>query len=325
MRTRITDKRLLVFKLLVRLVLFAGAGLGLQAHAQSYDLAMAAIAATDREELDRTWDQAWFHLPRVADEPAYTPIIGPLGSDYVQRLLTMLPPDRLRPLVVILHGCTGIGLPERKFERILTRLGFAVLFPNSMSRRLRPRDCNAGTGAWGMFPLVDLYRRAELLHTMARLRELSWVDNENLFLAGIGEGAITVSLWGGEVDVRGYLITGWTCTAPVELGWLGGLRTPVGRPVLALVTRNDPHYRSFDFQGDCAGQSAAQHDVESYVIDGSVHNVFVYPETVDRVVDFLLGHTHSSLIPSVTYEALRQRLGNRPEGVERFNASELFQ
>ena len=309
----------------LRGLIYLAACFGSLTYGQSYDLAEAAAAATDRQELDRTWAQAWFNLPRVATESAFTPIIGPFGSDYVQRRLAALPADRLRPVVVILHGCAGIGSPERNIERILTQLGFAVLFPNSMSRRLRPRDCDASSGAWGMFPLVDLFRRAEMIDAMARLSELPWVDSGNLFLAGIGEGAVTVALWGGEVNATGYLIAGWTCTAPPELGWLGRLRTPVDRPVLAVVSRNDPHYRLLEFQGDCAQQGTAEHKVVSHIIDGSVHNVFVYPETVGLVVDFMLAHTRSDLVPSPEFRALRRRLGNRAEGAERFDASDLFQ
>lgn len=304
--------------------LISSAGYSLGCRAESYDLGMAAELTQDRAELARTWDQAWINIPRSDVPPVHVPVIGPLGSDYVQRFLESLPAGVQQPTVVFLHGCSGIRMPERRLEKILTRMGYAVIFPNSLARTLRPSDCDVTTGAWGRFPLVDLYRRAELLYTLELVRALPWVDKDNLFVGGFGEGAKAAALWGAEVEVSGYIIAGWTCTAPPELGWLDGLRTPPGRPVLALVSRHDPHYRWADFQGDCGTVSPGREDVTSFIVDGTVHNVFVYPETAQWLVDFMLAHTHSKVVPSQAFLAGGLRFG-LAAGLERFPAVDPLQ
>jgi hypothetical protein len=48
---------------------------------------------------------------------------------------------------------------------------------------------------------------------------------------------------------------------------------------LTIVTRDDPYYRDIEPKGSCGGTAAGSSEITSLVIDGSVHNVFVYPET----------------------------------------------
>ncbi|MEE9157243.1 MAG: hypothetical protein V3U60_02495 [Gammaproteobacteria bacterium] len=258
---------------------------------ERYDPATASELVDDPDELNHTWEKAWLHIPRSALAPGSRPILGPVGATYVQERLRALPHGIQAPVVVFMHGCTGISLPEGEVEKILTSVGYAVIFPNSFARTLRPTDCDGRSGDWGMFPLVDSYRRAELINAVNHVRGLPWVDQGNVFLGGFGEGAVSTALWGGQVDVAGYIILGWTCTAPAELDWLGGLYTPADRPVLAVVSRNDPRYGRRGFQGDCGSQSAGRDNVFSHVIDGSVHNVLAYPETTRALLDFLLAHT----------------------------------
>jgi dienelactone hydrolase len=278
------------------------------ARPESDNLDAAIARAADPAELTQVWEQAWLHLPGIESPDSQPPIVGPFGSAYVQERLQRLPRRVAWPTVVFLHGCTGIQAPERRIAGMLTRMGYAVILPNSQARSDRPSDCNVGTGEWGLAPIVHYFRRAELRDAMSRVRSLPWVDMSNLFLGGFGEGAKAVALWGSREDVTAYLITGWTCIAPPELEWLDGLRLPTGRPVLAIVTRDDPYYRWIEPKGSCGGLAAGSRDVTSLVIDGSVHNVFVYPETWLLLVEFMLAHTRSTLVPSQAFRAQGLRI-----------------
>ena len=53
---------------------------------------------------------------------------------------------------------------------------------------------------------------------------------------------------------------------------------------------------------------AGNRDVTSLVIDGSVHNVFVYPETWLILVEFMLANTRSELVPSEAFRAQGLRI-----------------
>ena len=62
-------------------------------------------------------------------------IAGSLGAEHVQRRLAQIPEGRRFPVVVFLHGCTGIGIPEHKASQLLDDAGYAVIMPNSFSRQ----------------------------------------------------------------------------------------------------------------------------------------------------------------------------------------------
>jgi len=226
-------------------------------------------------------------VPARFTGPDAPPIFGLLGAGYVERRLAALPEGLRMPLVVFLHGCAGIGLVEHKVARLLDAAGWSVILVNSFARSLRKANCDYDDYRSGMFPVAYLYRRAELIHAIDRVRELPWVDQDRVLLGGFSEGAVATALWGAEVEVSGYIVAGWTCTAPPGYDWLRGLRTPPGRPVLAIVSRRDPWFNWPGWRGDCGSAAPGRGEVTSLVIDGAVHNVFAYPEAEAALKTFL--------------------------------------
>jgi endonuclease YncB( thermonuclease family)/dienelactone hydrolase len=296
---------------LMLLCLQLAGGVSVAARSGGGDVEALMARAADPAELRQVWERGWLHLPAIETPNPQPPVVGPLGSAYVRDRLKSLPGNVTWPTVVFQHGCAGIQAPERRVAGMLTRMGFAVVLPNSFARPQRPVDCVVGTGEWGLAPNVHLLRRAELVDAMSRVRALPWVDTANLFLGGFGEGARSVALWGGQEDVSGYLITGWTCSAPPGLEWLDGLRLPADRPLLAIVARDDPYYRRSARRGSCDGRATDGGAGTSLVIDGTVHNVFVYPESWLTLVEFMLAHTSSALVPSQAFrdQGLRISIG----------------
>lgn len=256
---------------------------------RAFDLWQANALIDDPDELRRTWERAEVRIPARLLGTDVPPVFGVLGADYVQDRLDALPRDARLPLVVFLHGCNGIGLVEQKVGRLLDKAGFAVILSNSFARRLRRANCNNLKYTAGMFPPAYLYRRAELIYAIERVRLLHWVDQDRVVLGGFSEGAVAIALWGSEVDVRAYIIAGWTCTAPAPYEWLTGLRTPAARPVLTIVSRSDRWFNWPGWRGDCGAMAPDRDNVRSMVIEGSVHNVFVYPEAETALLDFLRG------------------------------------
>ena len=245
------------------------------------------MLADDPEELKRTWDRAELRVPGRLIGPDVQPILGYMQADYVQARLSALPQGLQVPLVVFLHGCAGVGLVEHRVARLLDDAGYATLVVNSFARNVRQANCNYQTYAAGMFPPAYLYRRAELIYAVSRVRSLPWVDPNRLILGGYSEGAVATALWGGSVEVSAYIVAGWTCTAPTEYRWIAGLRTPVSRPVFAVVSRADRWHNWPGWRGDCGTMAGDRDNIVSIVIDGAIHNVFAYPETQLALLDFL--------------------------------------
>ena len=255
--------------------------------ATAFDLWSATILHDDPEEVRRTWLGAEIRSPGRLLGPDIATIFGPLRAAYVHERLEMLPNTLNLPVVVFLHGCTGISIAEHKFARIMDAAGIVTLQINSFARSERKRNCNYQSYTSGMFPPAYLYRRAEMIYAVSQVRKFSWVDSKRITLGGYSEGAVAVALWGNQVDVNGYIIAAWTCTAPREFAWLNGLRVPSDKPVFTVVSKRDRWFDWAGWRGDCATAATDRRNVEALVIDGGVHNVFAYPETEAALVAFM--------------------------------------
>lgn len=251
------------------------------------DLAEAVALADDPEQLAQTWERGFVAIPGSAFGPDDKGLFGVLSDAATQERLAALPEGLRLPVVVYLHGCAGIGLTTAQLPELAERAGFAVIAPNSFARDRRPRNCDPSDYSAGMFPPAWLYRRAELQHAVSQARELPWVDPERIVVAGFSEGGATVALWGDLVDTLGYIILGWTCTAPPDWGWLMGLRTPAERPVLAIVSADDPWFAWPGWRGHCGSETESHADLQSIVLEHTAHEVLYYPQAQDALVEFL--------------------------------------
>jgi hypothetical protein len=130
---------------------------------------------------------------------------------------------------------------------------------------------------------VDL-RRAEVRETVHRLREIPWVDQRNLFLAGHSEGGIATAMYGGG-EFNAHFIAGWTCRSTNKE--FDGIHAPASKPVLAVVGDNDPYYR-YANQGHCGERFdlLRNRQSRSIVLQGFGHEVSEHPETIPTLVKF---------------------------------------
>ena len=92
-------------------------------------------------DVERTWVRGVVTLPP-----------GVTGVDAVRGRVGAIiakgdSPDQALPLVLYLHGCTGIG--NFAFFDKLASSGYAVIAPDSFARRLRPRQCDPARSSGG--------------------------------------------------------------------------------------------------------------------------------------------------------------------------------
>ena len=84
---------------------------------------------------------------------------------------------RSLPVVLYLHGCTGIH-DLAVLERLAGE-GFVVIAPNSMARRYRPLQCDPESRAGGFNLFVYDFRLAEIAFALKQLKALqSAVERE---------------------------------------------------------------------------------------------------------------------------------------------------
>ncbi len=161
-----------------------------------------------RPDLVRTWEEAWVYLPAAEDgEAPVAAKIESVGGKAAARIARFQERGPKPPVVLYLHGCTGLG--NIVFFEALAQAGYVVIAPDSMARGFRPLQCDPKTKTGGHNLFVYDFRLAEISYALERMRELSWIDHDNQYLAGTSEGGVAVALYrGGEFRAR--VIAQWT-------------------------------------------------------------------------------------------------------------------
>lgn len=192
------------------------------------------------------------------------------------------------PVVLYLHGCTGLGRIERELGRALARDGFVFIAPNSMARSYRPLQCDPKSQTGGFNQFVFDFRQAEVSYALERLRTSEWADTSNMYLMGGSEGGVAAALYRGA-DFNGRIILQWTCRgAPL----VRGIAAPADEPVLSIVKAGDPWYDAQHTQGqsgDCGAFMEGRPESRSVILDGAGdHDVLAEPAARRLIREFLL-------------------------------------
>ncbi len=237
-----------------------------------------------RSDVERTWYGGWIALPGAAYQ---RPTIGLISTLDVSAELGKRAPSRRWPVVLYLHGCTGLG--DSVFLTRLAAAGYVVVAPDSMARRSRPLQCDPVKKRGGLNRFVYDFRMTELSFALHMLRRQPWVDTGNLFLVGASEGGVAAALYRGDA-FNARVITQWTCHgAPL----VNGIGASPSTPVLAIVRSDDPWYDAEHTKaqgGDCGSFIDNRPGSASIVADGQIHDVMSDRELFARILEFLESH-----------------------------------
>ncbi|HEX6212266.1 MAG TPA: hypothetical protein VF136_15905 [Methylomirabilota bacterium] len=187
------------------------------------------------------------------------------------------------PVVIYAPDCADPDEDLRRWADLLTRHGYAVIAIDSRARDGRAPDCGATT----LYAPADLQalatREAEIRYALRQVRTLPWVRQSSVFLLGLGRGAVVAGGYTGPA-FSGYILTGWTCTAPHPRG---GLATARDRPVLAIRWAIDPWFTDPAWNGDCGASLGGRPASRSIVLEGTGHSVAGDERAQRAVLDFL--------------------------------------
>lgn len=242
-----------------------------------------AGAVKIRSDLELTWDKAIVALPVRGSSRSMVTIND--GNTIVRQLSGAAPGARW-PVILYMHGCTGIG--NYDFFQALAERGYVVIAPDSMARRYRPLQCDPETATGGMNLFVYEYRLAEVAYAAQQLRQMGWVDQNRLYLVGASEGGVAAALYRGD-EFAARVIAGWTCLgAPL----VRGIAAPSHIPVLSVVSDADPWYGAQQAgagrQRDCGAFMADRPNSKSMVLKGSGrHNLLMEPIVFTQLMRFL--------------------------------------
>ena len=250
-------------------------------------------------ELKRTWDAAIIYLPDDGLEiPFAEKLLGPDGTSALELImkgaveqgdLARMPKNKRYPVIIYLHGCTGLYSHDTDSGIFLaSQLNAVVIQPDSFAREYRPTNCNPRAKSGGTFRPAVRFRIEEANYAIREARKFSWVDSENVFLMGFSEGGYATAKFTGE-PVNARIIEG----APCHAGWpdWNGLDAPESEPVLSLLAQKDPWYQAARHRGkDCGSKMSKTNGSRSIVVTkgpyANGHAVLMDPDIKAAVKEF---------------------------------------
>lgn len=200
--------------------------------------------------------------------------------------------DQQLPTVLYLHGCTGITQGnDVAWAKFISELGYAVILPDSMSRKNRYSNCDpAIKGPTGRFPFAYIYREEEINYAVEQIKTLKWVDQDKVFLMGHSEGGIaTANTF--NTFFKGYIISGWTCTHKFDPS-LDGIKISKEKPTLAVAFIDDSWRKGSPREGKCINKSAGMKKFQQQDLQGSNHDTYYHPDARKSVKQFLKENTN---------------------------------
>lgn len=204
---------------------------------------MTGLEASDPAEIARSWDAAIVRIPTGSGQSKLSSIAA-LGDD--------IDPTRTYPVVIYLHGCSGVWQGTKDRIKFYADNGFLVIAPASFARLKYPKSCDVATNRGGLYRGTLAMRQKDAGYAIEMARKMPFVDESKIVLAGLSQGAITAATFqagnaGQKTSAR--VVEGWTCNA----GWpeYKGVNAGADEPVLTLVAKNDPWFQNEWTKGDC--------------------------------------------------------------------------
>ena len=195
-------------------------------------------------DVARTWQNAERHVPEVENPP----------------------------VVVFLHGCSGITSTNQHWARLLRAAGYLVILPDSFSRRSRIADCDPSgyRGQRNPGTLVD--RAEEAGYAASQLQKLRAPKR---ILMGHSEGGLAVQFWMGIEGYDAAIISGTSCNR---------ITLPHNLPTLIIRYESDPWDSS---PHQCRYWASERGKTQLHLVPGVGHDPAFDAGTQRRVLEFL--------------------------------------
>jgi len=196
------------------------------------------------------------------------------------------------PVVILLHGCGGIGEHEKRWAQNLTYEGFIVVLPDSFSIPNRQSNCIPATNTRniGQVPVHDL-RPAEAEFAMRKISDQVWADKQNIFLMGHSEGGMGAFLT-KEIGFKGVVISGFPCEKRRKVG------SSDTTPFIAINWEIDPYFSKNEIpQMQCSNRPfwGNRNDRTEIILKGKGHATAYEDSANSAVIKFLKDRLTSSV------------------------------
>jgi dienelactone hydrolase len=198
---------------------------------------------------------------------------------------------RRAPVVVFLHGSSGLGLKAiEDWQRWLAGLGIASIAPDSFA--LPDHLTYQSPIGRDVYERIHALRASEIEAATAAVKAASWADPARLVLAGTSEGAVAVARHAGA-DYRGRIVFSWSCE---DNYFVEAHQTAVlpDQPVLNVISMTDPYFSPSNTwlgnpaaKGHCGAAFMQSKDAAVVLIAGAPHTLINLPAARDAAEGFL--------------------------------------
>lgn len=195
------------------------------------------------------------------------------------------------PVVVFIHGSSGLGLKAiGEWQQWLAAQGIASVAPDSFSLPNRvtyksPIDVDA-------YERIHALRSSEIAPMLNALKSQSWVDSNQLILAGTSEGSVPVARYAGK-EFMARILYAWSC----EPNYF--VKEPLnafeaGKPVLNIISVTDPFFSksnswvgNANATGNCGAALKGNAMASVLLIPDAPHTVLGMPAARQATAGFL--------------------------------------
>jgi len=195
------------------------------------------------------------------------------------------------PLVVFLHGSSGLGLKAiGEWQTWLATLGVASFAPDSFS--LPDRLTYKSPISKDVYEQIHTLRASEIALAARAVSQSPWADPSRIVLAGTSEGATAVARYGGA-EFAGRIIYSWSCENNYFVKEHGSV-FPANQPVLNVVSSTDVFFSPSNAwlgnpaaRGHCAEALKDNKNATIVLIPGAPHTLLNFPAARSATAGFL--------------------------------------
>ena len=195
------------------------------------------------------------------------------------------------PVVVFIHGSSGLGLKAiGEWQQWLATQGIASVAPDSFSLPNRityksPIDVDA-------YERVHALRGSEIAPMLNALKSQTWVDANQLILAGSSEGSVAVAQYTGK-EFMARILYAWSCEQNYFVKDPKNVFEP-GKPVLNVISSTDPFFSksnswlgNANAAGHCGAALKGNASASVLLIPDAPHTVLGVPAARQATAGFL--------------------------------------
>lgn len=128
----------------------------------------ASFAQTSKDQeknVGKSWEKAEVYIP----------------GNFFRTVPDKVSVEKSLPVVIYMHGCTGITNHDTQWANFIKGLGFIAVLPDSMAIPGRKMNCNPVTKRGGSFPQAHALRLQEIRYAFDQVKKSPWADTKNIF------------------------------------------------------------------------------------------------------------------------------------------------